>query len=140
MMRIAKKVLKGLWRMTSPVRRPVMRRVDARVSALVASTVNARMMPEILHPLGVAIARLERIEASIAGADRAASAMVEEVDLVLNGISREVFRLQAQVESLHRMIAREIRDSGAGLSIVDESGDEAPVIRAASASERSRVG
>ena len=65
--------------------------------------------------------------------------MAEEVDLVLNGISREVFRLQAQVESLHRLIVREINESNNGLSIVDESGDEAPVVRAA-ATERSRVG
>jgi len=139
MKRIVSKVLKSLWRMTSPVRRPLVSRFDAHVSAAVATTLNARMMPELIHPLVGAMHKLDRIEAALARADLAASTAAEEVDLVLNGISREVFRLQAQVEALHRTVAREAREAGNGLSIVHETGDEAPVLRA-TATERSRVG
>ncbi len=140
MKRIVKNLLKALWRMTSPVRRPLVARFNAHVSRIVSGTVNERMMPELLQPLAVALKRLERIEESLARAEHSASAAVEEVDLVLNGVSREIFRLQAQVESLHGLIHREIREARNGLSILDASEDDEPTVRRAPAADRARVG
>jgi hypothetical protein len=138
MKRIFALVYKGLWRLTWSVRRPLVKRFDDRISRLISDTVNARMMPTLVEALAASGHRLERIERSIAGADRAATNLAEEVDLVLNGLSREIFRLQSQLELLQRRLEEDSRFSVNGLSIIDESGEESPLHRPAS--ERSRVG
>jgi hypothetical protein len=138
MKRIFALVYRTLWRLTWPLRRPLMKRFDARISQLISDTVNARMMPTLVEALAASGQRLERIERSLAGADRAATCLAEEVDIVLNGLSREIFRLQAQVELLQRQLEDDSRFSLNGLSIVDES-DEGPPLHL-SASEHSRVG
>ncbi len=139
MKRLLKLVLKPLWRLTRPFRAPLVSRFDDRVSRLVSNSVNARMLPELIEPLAVILRRLERIEDSLARADRTAMALSEEVDLVLNGVSREIFRLQAQVEHLQTTLARDPRAVNGGLSIVDPSDDESTVLRG-NHNERSKVG
>ncbi len=124
MKRILSKVLRSCWRITGPVRRPLVARFDSRVSRLVSDTVNARMMPTLVEALASSGDRLERIERSIASADRAATNLAEEVDLVLNGLSREIFRLQAQLEQLQRRLDDEARFATNGLSIVKASDQE----------------
>lgn len=137
--RIAKKAAKVLWRMGAPVRRPLRRRFDARIEALISNTVNARMMPPLIEALAISGRRLERIEETLASANQAAASIAEEMDLVLGGVSRELFRLQAQVEELRAIVADSGRETATGLSLVDEAGDDAPV-RRPMASERSKVG
>lgn len=139
MKRLLKLVLRPFWRLTQPIRTPLMARFDDRVSRLVSGTVNARMLPDLIEPLAVALRRLERIEDSLARADRSAMALSEEVDLVLNGVSREIFRLQAQLEHLQTTLARDHRPTNGGLSLLDHSGDESPILRG-TLSERSKVG
>jgi hypothetical protein len=139
MKRIIKSIFKVLWRATSPVRRPLMARFDARVSGLIEGAVISRMTPAIIQALAVSEHRLERIEGTLARADDSVAALAEELDLVLNGMSREVFRLQAQVEMLQRSLVDQTRIVAGGLSIVEDSCEETPVRRPASA-ERSRVG
>lgn len=139
MNRIVKAFCKVIWRLSSPIRRPLAARFDARVANLVAGTVHNRVLPELIHPLSITLRRLERIEETLARADRSAAMMAEEVDLVLNGLSREIFRLQAQVETLQSFVGDDLRGSNTGLSIVHESGDESPV-RRVPGSERSMVG
>jgi hypothetical protein len=131
--------LRALWRRTSRVRRPLMVRFDARVDRLAVGLVEDRMRP-IIDALAVSEHRLERVEASLARADRAASHMIEEVDLVLNGLSREIFRLQARVELLQRALAEDARAAGTGLSLVDEAVEGAPHFRNLGAVDRPRVG
>ncbi len=140
MKRIFALVFKFFWRLSSPIRKPLLARFDARVSRLVSDTVNARMMPTLVEALASSGHRLERIERSIAGADRAASHLAEEVDLVLNGLSREIFRLQAQLELLQRRLDEESRFNANGLSILRDSGDDSPLPRSSSMTERSKVG
>jgi hypothetical protein len=82
------------------------------------------MMPTLVEALASSGDRLERIERSIASADRAATNLAEEVDLVLNGLSREIFRLQAQLEQLQRRLDDEARFATNGLSIVKASDQE----------------
>lgn len=138
MKRIAKLILKPFWKLAGPVRRPLLARFDDRVARLVAGTVNARIMPELIEPLAIALRRLERIEDSLARADRNALAMAEEVDLVLNGVSREIFRVHAQLEQLRAALADDPRMTP-GLSLIDGAGAESPVL-CGPVGERSRVG
>jgi hypothetical protein len=129
-----------LWLMTGPVRRPLATRFDDRVSLIVSNTVNTRMMPQIVEALAMSAQRQERIEESLTRAEASASNMIDEIDLVLNGLSREIFRLQAQVELLQRTLGDDPRAADNGLSIVDASGEESPLRRAAVPAERSKVG
>ena len=137
--RIAKKAAKVLWRLGSPIRRPLRRRFDARIEALISNTVNARMMPPLIEALAISGRRLERSEETLASANHAAASIAEEMDLVLGGVSRELFRLQAQVEELRAIVADAGRETATGLSLVDEAGEDAPV-RRTMATERSKVG
>ena len=139
MKRIIKRMLAALWRAASPVTRPLAARFDARITGIIEGAMVSRMTPTIIQALAVSEHRLERIEGTLARADDSLAALAEEMDLVLNGMSREVFRLQAQVEMLQRSLADQGRVVSGGLSIVDDSCDEAPVRRPAQA-ERSRVG
>src|SRR4051812_29013243 len=127
MKRIIKGILKALWRATSPVHRPLIARFDARVSGLIEGAVISRMTPVIIQALTVSEHRLERIEGTLARADDSVAALSEELDLVLNGMSREVFRLQAQVEMLRRSLADHSPIVAGGLSIVEDTCEEAPV-------------
>jgi hypothetical protein len=77
------------------------------------------MVPPILEVLAASEARLERIEGLIIRAERSASTLAEEVDLVLGGLTREVFRLQAQVQQLRGDDRRPIKV----LSLLTESDD-----------------
>jgi hypothetical protein len=122
---------------SKPIRRAIMGRFDARVVRLVAVAFESRMMPPLVEALSASDSRLDRIEGLLSKADRSASKMLEEVDLVLNGLSREVFRLQAQVEMLRRDLDQQDRSVIGGLSLLSESADET---RAPVSTERSRVG
>ncbi|WP_435005869.1 hypothetical protein P12x_003624 [Tundrisphaera lichenicola] len=139
MKRIIKRILKGLWNSTSFLRRPLMARFDAHLSAVIAGTVNARMMPTLVEALAISGRRLERIEATLERAEDSADSLATEMDLVMNGLSREVFRLQAQVERLELELLDPSRIGGTGLSIVDESREESGS-RRVGVVERSRVG
>jgi hypothetical protein len=136
---IIKRMLKVLWRAVSPVFRPLMARFDARVSRLIEGAVICQMTPTIIQALAVSERRLERIEATLARADDSVASLAEELDLVLNGMNREVFRLQAQVEMLQRSMVDPSRVVAGGLSIVEDSFEEAPARRPSTA-ERARVG
>ncbi len=120
MKRIIRSVAKALWRMSWPARRPFVARLDARVSRLIAGTIEARLITSIAE----SSARLERIERTIDRADRAAAVMVEEMDVVLNGLTREVFRLQAQVERLQRGLGEAGRPDPNVLSILDGTSED----------------
>lgn len=138
-MRVVKLLLKPFWLLTGPIRRPIVRRFDARVVRLVAGSVHTHVLPEVTEPLNLALRRLERIETSIAQVDRTALGMSEEVDLVLNGVSREIFRLQAQLEHLQTTLARDARMASGHFAIIDQAGDDTPILRG-SIGDRSRVG
>jgi hypothetical protein len=118
MKRMIRLLLWPIWWATTPIRRGVMSHFDARVVRLVSATIEERMLAPILETLSETEARLGRIEVLLIRADRSASTLAEEVDLVLNGLTREIFRLQAQVEAL-----RKAGDGVVGLSLLAESAD-----------------
>jgi hypothetical protein len=124
------------WWASKPLRRALMGRFDARVVRLASRSIDERMLPPLVEAMAASDARLERIERLMARADRSASKMAEEVDLVLNGLSREIFRLQSQVEWLRN----EDRPMVGGLSL-HEGSDEDPAASPEDVpTERSKVG
>lgn len=136
-----KRIIRGLmlpfWWATGPLRRALMSRYDARVVRLVSWTIEVRLVPPILEAIRASDDRLERIEALIERADRSASTMAEEVNLVLSGLSREIFRLRAQIATLRG----DDREAVGGLTLLSDSGEDGPIDRPETAlSERSRVG
>lgn len=136
MKRAIRWLFRPFWRASTPIRRALMARFDARVVRLVSSTIEGGMLPPILEALEASEARLERIEALLARADRSASTMAEtaeHVEVVLAGMGREIFRLQAQVEALRRAD----RSAVGGLTLL--SGTEADGLDDDDR-ERSRVG
>jgi hypothetical protein len=72
-----KRLLKALWRATYPLRRPIMARADAFVAACVARALETHSPTREL---------------------------ASEVNLVLDAVVTEQFRLQAQVEELERLM------------------------------------
>jgi hypothetical protein len=118
MMQILGLVARPLWRISKPVRRPLEDRLDARVNRLVAGRENGRLMPSIVESLADSGKRLERLEDRLEQVDHATLNMIEEVDLVFNGLSREIFRLQAQVEMLQRRLEAIESDGRSGLGAV----------------------
>jgi hypothetical protein len=115
-----------------------MARFDARVSKLIAGAVDARMMPPIIEALAASSAHLERIERALDRANWAAASLAGEMDVVLNGLTREVFRLQAQVDKLQRSLGEAGRADPNVLSIHDAAEDNAPPHR--TVADRARVG
>lgn len=141
---IAKKIARAAWNATRPIRRPLRARFDAHVSQLVSDTVNARMMPPLAEALGRSDDRLGRIERALGSANQAAVDIAEEMDLVLGGLSREVFRLQAQVEEIRaRLVAdRDAPDAAGHFTVVDarQDGDDDAVRRPRTSDRAALVG
>lgn len=81
MKRLLKQMARPFWRMSAPVRRPLIRKFDHH-------------MMQLLHPLAT-------MPAPIALPPPAASA---DLDLVLNSVVRELGRLQVQVKALQQPI------------------------------------
>lgn len=104
MKRLIKSALKPFWRLTTPIRRPLARRVDARLTHLVAFAVEARLMPPLRQMIESSNRSMERLEGSILATRRSAEVLAEDVDVALEGISRELIRLQGQVELLQRTV------------------------------------
>jgi hypothetical protein len=136
MKRIIQRFMGPFWKASRPIRRPLMSRFDARVVRIVSATIEDRMLAPILETLSETEARLKRIEELLIRADRSASTLAEEVDLVLNGLTREIFRLQAQVESLRKGEEEVVT----GLTLLVESAAEPAPRSEVAPAERSRVG
>ncbi len=135
MKRVLKSAFLPVWRLTAAIRRPFARRFDARLTHLVAFAVEQRVLPPIRQMIESSNRSMERVENSILATRRSAETLAEDVDLALESLSREVIRLQGQVE----MLQRTIEDTGLrvrnGLVVVGDSdvfGD--------SEGERARVG
>lgn len=72
-----KSILKSIWRWTFPARRPIQARIEAFVARCVARALEAH------NPT---------------------KALADEVNLVLDAVIAEHFRLQARIEELQRVI------------------------------------
>jgi hypothetical protein len=121
MKRYLKAILKRLWRLTGPARRPLAR----KLGLFLAEVVRAEVGPQ-LGAISTTVARVEApegplraIEHSVNLARCTSDAFAAEANLILDSLIREVARLQLQVEALQASLD----DAGArdGLSIVGEA-------------------
>jgi hypothetical protein len=110
MKRFLKSVLKSLWAWTAPVRCPLMHKVDHHLARLVAETVG----PYTTRLEGP----IERIEASVNVGRHVVEHQNADANLLLDGLVREIARLQMQIEALRESI--EAAEAQRSLSIVGE--------------------
>ena len=122
MKRLLKRFLKGCWRMTAPIRHPVVRRLDAKLGRLITGAIQSQVMPPVVDGLEHSRHAFWRIEHALQVAQVTAERNTTEIDLVLNGLIREIARLQHQVEALQDQVeaVTYIRN---GLTLVDGDGD-----------------
>src|SRR5438093_851221 len=127
MNRLLKAILRAVWRLTTPIRRPVVRKLDGHVVALLVQAIR-----------GPILERLDAVpwhEDGLPPSSRP-EPRLQEMSLAINGLIREVVRLQMQVEVLQQSIDDASLARG-GLTVV--GGEEAhgadPM-----AEERLRVG
>lgn len=138
MKRLIKRALKPIWRLTAPVRRPILRKLDARLHAMIAASIRAEILPAVESSLGASSRSMERLEASINAANHTARTMACDMDLMLGSVIRELARLQAQLDGIEEALGRGDDHGRAGLTLV-EADDDGPFARRAD-SERSKVG
>jgi hypothetical protein len=110
-----KSAARRIWRLTAPVRRPVVRKFDERLNRLVSAALQAHR--PVLQ-LQVAPPDLSQIESAIhdmAASLRMARQVSEhhasEANLLMDNLLREVVRLQMQVEALSEQVD-ELRSAG----------------------------
>jgi hypothetical protein len=129
MKRILKSVARALWKGSHPFRRPFSRKLHTVISnhrnaALVEIEQRVvRNSQTILERLGGIEARTVRLETIL----QERLSVVEELSLVLDGMVRELTRLQSQVEVLHYMIDEQSTEAKLmRYGIVDEAGHCVP--------------
>lgn len=134
--RLVKRALKPVWRLSAPIRRPILRKLDAKIHYMVATSIRTEVLPTIEASLASSARVLERLEASVGAANHTAQAMSCDMDLMLGSVIREVARLQAQVDALDEAFGRAVSPGRSGLSVLDVDEDESYV----RPTERAKVG
>ncbi len=114
MKRFVKAILRAAWRATGPIRRPLLRKahalmVQASAEALARSPLAAEIRTDAAASRDQFLPPIHRHIEQAAETARSTSA---DLDLVLNGMIREVARLQMQVEALQETIEATSRPLG----------------------------
>ena len=121
MKRMIKKLLRAVWNRTSFLRRPILGRFANHLVALETRVAREAVLPPIL----------DRIDGMNQGFHHKLDDFAHETNLLLDGLIREIARLQSRIETLEASID-ESRVSQTTLTLVDESGRERePVSRTA---------
>jgi hypothetical protein len=115
---LLKKLARSLWRISAPVRRPVIRKFDHHMIQLLGSCSPYADAPANLDlPLSSVVSELARLQIAPAN-----------LDLALSSVVRELARLQIQVELLQQQID-DLQSSGrhgarpeSRLSVIGEIG------------------
>jgi hypothetical protein len=115
MKRLIKNMIRPIWRMSGPVRRPIIRKFDHHMMRLLHLLPRPREIPADLDLVLNGVAReLARPCEVPAGLDLALNSVVRELtlsrdvaaglDLALNSVVRELGRLQMRVEDLQQQV------------------------------------
>lgn len=121
MKRVLRAIARRLWRLTDPVRRPLIQRFHGTITRLVANVVEERAIGPILPRLDLALASLERLEQGVNCARHEVNNVYGvDTNLALDGLVREVTRLQRQLDAL-----REIVEESRGLAVVGDDAEDA---------------
>lgn len=100
MKRILKAVARRGWRLTSPVRRPFARKVAGHLARAVATVLRDEVHPR----LDGVVQGLSLIHGDMAASSRDLIKERRETNLLIDGLVREISRLQEEVESLQLLI------------------------------------
>lgn len=111
MKRLLSAILRGCWRRTAPLRRPLARKLDGHLVTVMAYAVRGPILErlEVLSRLEHSLQALPRLEHSLQALPRLEHSLqalsilesqLQEMSLALNALIREVVRLQMQIEAL----------------------------------------
>ena len=95
-----KPIVKGLWRLSGPIRSPIAGRLDRRHSRLLDAAITAQV--EAFQ--GRTAEALARLEQSVNISRCTADALAGDANLLLDSVVRELGRLQMQVEVLQQAV------------------------------------
>ena len=125
MKRMLKAIARRCWRLTDPVRRPLIQRIHGTITRLVANVIEERAIGPILPRLDLVLTSLERLEQGVNCARHEVNNVYGvDTNLALDGLVREVARLQRQLDAL-----REVVEESRGLAVVgDVEGDDSGVM------------
>jgi hypothetical protein len=110
--------------------------IESSVRLSIASTIEERVAAPLREAKRGVARNLERIDSLCSASTRAAS----ETDLLLDGLVREVVRLQMQVEYLQHLVAPPGSGSADDIRLIDRVPPPETIARAAPAAERVLVG
>lgn len=116
-----KALLRPIWRLSGPVRRPLTRKFDAHLQRIVDLSI-ANALAANTQKWDATAAALGRIEESVNVGRHVVEHQNSDANLLLDGMIREVARLQRQIESLRDAI--EEAQSHGTLAVVRDN-DEA---------------
>jgi len=98
-----KAILKPLWRLSAPVRRPLLRKFDEHLAhALAQNLIGPSARLEATH--AAVAGALVRLEGSLQVGRHVVEHQNADANLLLDGLVREVARLQLQIEALREAI------------------------------------
>lgn len=121
---LAKAAVRPFWWLTGPVRRPLVRRFEERIARVVEAVVQAHKQEVHVTVEPPDLSRVEamvgELAAALGMARQIAEHHAEEANLLMDGLVREVARLQLQLEGLAELVD-ELRSES---SLVVVGGDE----------------
>jgi hypothetical protein len=122
--RLAKAMARPLWRLAAPVRRRLACEFDERVRRIVESVVQANWQGCHVTVEPPDLSRLEamvgELSAALGMARKISEHHAEEANLLMDGLVREIARLQLQLESLAELVSDSRSGSGSSLVVVGE--------------------
>jgi hypothetical protein len=105
---LAKAAARPFWRLTGPVRRPLARKFDEHVARVVEAALqtHSRDVHVTVDPpdLGRIETMMGELAAALGMARQISEHHAEEANLLMDGLVREVARLQLQLEGLAELV------------------------------------
>jgi hypothetical protein len=117
MKRLIKRVLTTVWKRTGFLTRPILGRISNRAIALQTQVAHHEILPPIL----------DRIDGMNHGFHLKIDEFAHETNLLLDGLIREIARLQTRIETLEAAVD-DARESQTALGLVDASGLERDLV------------
>lgn len=116
-------LLKPFWRLSGPVRRPLAHKFDGRIHKIVDQSLAVALATPNVR-LEAICSALGRIEESVNIGRHTVEHQNSDANLLLDGMIREVARLQMQIEALREAVDDASSHGTLGVVADDETGAE----------------